>query len=64
VAGVVTFLTVVIATLTAYAFSRYRFRFKNPLNVFIISTQTVPPITLLIPWSWPSASSTPTSRSS
>ena len=27
-----------------------RFRGKNPLNVFIISTQTVPPITLLIPY--------------
>ncbi len=50
VAGVVTFLTVVIAILTAYAFSRYTFRLKNPLNVFIISTQTVPPITLLIPY--------------
>ncbi|MFO1208874.1 MAG: carbohydrate ABC transporter permease [Amaricoccus sp.] len=50
VAGVVTCLTVAIATLTAYAFSRYRFRGKNPLNVFIISTQTVPPITLLIPY--------------
>ncbi|PKA45211.1 carbohydrate ABC transporter permease (plasmid) [Rhizobium sullae] len=50
VASVVTFLTVVIAILTAYAFSRYSFRFKNTLNVFIISTQTVPPITLLIPY--------------
>ena len=39
VAGVVTCLTVAIATLTAYAFSRYSFRGKNPLNVFIISTQ-------------------------
>ena len=50
VAGVVTLLTVAIATLTAYAFSRYRFRLKGPLNAFIISTQTVPPITLLIPY--------------
>ena len=50
VAGVVTALTVLIAILTAYGFSRYRFRFKNTLNVFIISTQTVPPITLLIPY--------------
>ena len=50
VAGVVTALTIAIATLTAYAFSRYTFRFKNPLNIFIISTQTVPPITLLIPY--------------
>ncbi len=50
VAGVVTLLTVLIAILTAYGFSRYTFRFKNTLNVFIISTQTVPPITLLIPY--------------
>jgi multiple sugar transport system permease protein len=39
-----------IAILTAYGFSRYSFRLKNTLNVFIISTQTVPPITLLIPY--------------
>ena len=50
VAGVVPLLTLLIAILTAYAFSRYSFRFKNPLNIFIISTQTVPPITLLIPY--------------
>jgi len=50
VASVVTLLTLVVATLTAYGFSRYNFRFKNTLNVFIISTQTVPPITLLIPY--------------
>ena len=50
VAGVVTLLTLGIAILTAYAFSRYSFRSKNTLNVFIISTQTVPPITLLIPY--------------
>lgn len=50
VAGVVTLLTVLIAILTAYGFSRYNFRGKNVLNIFIISTQTVPPITLLIPY--------------
>ena len=50
VAGAVTALTVLIAVITAYAFSRFQFRFKNTLNVFIISTQTVPPITLLIPY--------------
>jgi len=50
VAGVVTLLTVLVAILTAYAFSRYSFRLKGALNVFIISTQTVPPITLLIPY--------------
>ena len=50
VAGAVTILTVLIAILAAYAFSRFSFRLKNTLNVFIISTQTVPPITLLIPY--------------
>jgi multiple sugar transport system permease protein len=50
VAGVVTLLTLLVAILTAYAFSRYNFRGKNVLNIFIISTQTVPPITLLIPY--------------
>ncbi|MGO4114128.1 carbohydrate ABC transporter permease [Rhizobium ruizarguesonis] len=50
VAGVVTALTLVVAIVTAYGFSRYQFRFKNTLNIFIISTQTVPPITLLIPY--------------
>jgi len=50
VAGTVAILTVLIAILAAYSFSRFSFRFKNTLNVFIISTQTVPPITLLIPY--------------
>ncbi len=50
VAGVVTVLTLIVAILTAYGFSRFRFPGKNSLNVFIISTQTVPPITLLIPY--------------
>ena len=50
VALVVTALTVLLAIVTAYGFSRYTFRFKNVLSVFIISTQTVPPITLLIPY--------------
>lgn len=50
VAGVVTALTLLVAIITAYGLSRYTFRFKNTLSVFIISTQTVPPITLLIPY--------------
>ena len=50
IAGIVTVLTLFVAVLTAYGFSRYTFRFKNTLSVFIISTQTVPPITLLIPY--------------
>lgn len=50
VAGAVALLTVLVGLLAAYGFSRYSFRFKGTLNVFIISTQTMPPMTLLIPY--------------
>lgn len=46
----VTLLTLLVAILAAYALSRYQFRFKNALNIAIISVQAVPPITLLIPY--------------
>ena len=50
VAMVVTLLTLFVAILAGYSFSRYSFKLKKPLNLFIISTQTVPPISLLIPY--------------
>jgi ABC-type sugar transport system, permease component len=50
VACSVTLLTLIVGILAGYAFSRYEFRGKKVLNMFIISTQTVPPITLLIPY--------------
>ncbi len=50
VAGSVTLLTVVVAILAAFAFSRYEFPGKRAINVVIISMQAVPPITLLIPF--------------
>jgi multiple sugar transport system permease protein len=50
VASVVTLLTLMVAIASGYGFSRYSFMLKKPLNLFIISTQTVPPITLLIPY--------------
>jgi multiple sugar transport system permease protein len=50
VSSVVTFLTLLVAILSGYSFSRYSFKLKKALNLFIISTQTVPPITLLIPY--------------
>jgi multiple sugar transport system permease protein len=50
VASVVTLLTLFVAIMSGYGFSRYSFKLKKPLNLFIISTQTVPPITLLIPY--------------
>lgn len=46
----VTLLTLAVAILAGYSFSRYAFRFKKPLNMAIISVQAVPPITLLIPY--------------
>lgn len=46
----VTLLTLVVAMLAAYSFSRYNFKFKNAMNVIIICVQAVPPITLLIPY--------------
>ncbi|MFC7579649.1 carbohydrate ABC transporter permease [Schaalia naturae] len=50
VAGSVTLLTVLVAVLAAFAFSRYEFPGKRVINVVIISMQAVPPITLLIPF--------------
>lgn len=50
VAVCVTALTLLFAILAAYSFSRYHFKGKRPLNLFIISTQSLPPITLLIPY--------------
>ena len=50
VAGIVTLLTVIVAIMAAYGFSRYEFRLKKVFNLLVISTQTVPPITLLIPY--------------
>ncbi len=50
VASVVTLLTLVVAIMSGYGFSRYSFKLKKLLNLFIISTQAVPTITLLIPY--------------
>ncbi len=50
VGAAVTLLTLLVAILAGYSFSRHSFKLKKPLNLFIISTQTVPPITLLIPY--------------
>ena len=50
VSGAVTLLTLLVSVMAAYAFSRYDFPMKKVFNLFVISTQTVPPITLLIPY--------------
>jgi multiple sugar transport system permease protein len=46
----VTALTLVVAILAGFAFSRFEFFVKRPLNMVIVSVQAVPPITLLIPY--------------
>lgn len=43
-------LTLIVAILAAYAFSRFEFPFKKAINIIIVSVQAVPPITLLIPF--------------
>lgn len=50
VAILVTIATVIISILAGYSFSRYDFRFKKALNLIIIGVQSVPPITLMIPY--------------
>ncbi len=49
VAAISTVLTLVVATLTAYAFSRLRFRGKNALFVLFVLTLTVPGEMALVP---------------
>ena len=50
IAIIVTILTLLISILSGYSFSRFNFKLKRILNLSIISTQTIPPITLLIPY--------------
>ncbi len=50
VSGAVTLATLFVAILASYAFSRFDFPFKKPLNVIIVSVQAIPPITLLVPY--------------
>jgi multiple sugar transport system permease protein len=46
----VTALTLFVAILAAYGFSRYQFPWKRSINAVIVSVQAVPPITLVIPY--------------
>lgn len=46
----VTFLSLIIGTLAAFGFSRYRFFGDRVAKLFVITTQMVPTITLLIPY--------------
>ena len=50
ISALVTLFTVLVGVLAGYSFSRYDFRFKNLLSLVIIGVQSVPPITLMIPY--------------
>jgi multiple sugar transport system permease protein len=50
VAFAVTVLTLLVAVLAGFAFSRYSFPFQKTINAAIVSVQAVPPITLVIPY--------------
>ena len=49
IAGSSTLLAVLLGTLAAYAFSRFRIPGENDLMFFILSTRMLPPIVVLIP---------------
>jgi multiple sugar transport system permease protein len=50
ISTLVTIFTLIVGILGGYSFSRYDFRFKRVLNLIIIGVQSVPPITLMIPY--------------
>ena len=50
VAIAVTVLTLLVALLAGYAFSRFTFPLQKTINAVIVSVQAVPPITLVIPY--------------
>jgi len=50
IAAVVVVLTLIIAILASYSFSRFDFPGKSLINTLIVSVQAIPPITLLIPY--------------
>jgi multiple sugar transport system permease protein len=50
VAIAVTILTLLVAILAGYAFSRFKFPLQRTINAVIVSVQAVPPITLVIPY--------------
>jgi multiple sugar transport system permease protein len=50
VAIAVTILTLLVALLAGYAFSRFTFPLQKTINAAIVSVQAVPPITLVIPY--------------
>src|SRR5262249_11554345 len=50
VAAAVTLVSLVLATLAAYAFSRFEFHGSRLIQFFIVGTQMEPPISLILPY--------------
>ncbi len=50
VSGLTVLIAIPIATLAAYAFSRYSFKLKNILLVWVLSSQFVPPVVIVLPF--------------
>jgi multiple sugar transport system permease protein len=50
VAAAVTMISLGLAVLSAYSFSRFEFRGSRVIQFFIVGTQMVPPISLIIPY--------------
>jgi len=49
VGGTATVVAVILGTLTAYAFSRFRVKGESDLLFFILSTRMLPPVVVLVP---------------
>ena len=48
--ALVTIIATIIGIMSGYGVSRYRFKGKGIFNTFVISTQTIPRVTLIIPF--------------
>jgi len=49
IATVTTFLTIILSSLAAYAFSRYNFKWGNQLLILMLASRLLPPVTAVVP---------------
>jgi len=47
---VTTIISLILGSFAAYGFSRFKFKGKSVMNMFVVATQTIPAIALLIPY--------------
>jgi multiple sugar transport system permease protein len=50
VAGATTLVAITLGALAAYGMSRFAFRGKRPLEFFVVGTQQIPPVAMIIPF--------------